>query len=339
MEGTKIMAEMRMGKRILIVTNDSTVFQVRNRLTTPFETFGGRVTEVKNLVKRLDTAVDDKGRKLCDVSFGVITTKYGFVPGNYQIMDYPDVMSDKEGYRKAEEERGFVEQTSFLTRPFDKTILCVPNDMFEMFLEHDGIGYGKLIAVTSPRFKEECEKRGWTWLERRGARVGDANADEIERLVRELCSQRAVGILELEEASLQGCSSSVAPDPSGRGNDPVAGHDYGKRVLSACGSRGAESTRMPRFLRQFRIGPRLPVGDAPHGVHDIHEEPRSAVAQREFEPFSPSGKVFVDLTCGLRQRIRLALLHGGKVLGGQVEPDKIPIPVLCDADPTDECEE
>lgn len=339
MEGTKIMAEMRMGKRILIVTNDSTVFQVRNCLTTPFETFGGRVTEVKNLVKRLDTAVDDKGRKLCDVSFGVITTKYGFVPGNYQIMDYPDVMSDKEGYRKAEEERGFVEQTSFLTRPFDKTILCVPNDMFEMFLEHDGIGYGKLIAVTSPRFKEECEKRGWTWLERRGARVGDANADEIERLVRELCSQRAVGILELEEASLQGCSSSVAPDPSGRGNDPVAGHDYGKRVFSACGSRGAESTRMPRFLRQFRIRPRLTVGDAPHGVQNIREELRSAVAQREFELPSPSGKVFVDLTCGLRQRIRLALFHGGKVLGGQVEPDKIPIPVLCDADPTDECEE
>lgn len=188
-EETKIMAEMKMGKRILVVTNDSTVFLVKNRLSTPYEMFGGRVTEVKNLVKRLDTAVDDKGRKLVDVSFGVITTKFGFVPGNYQIIDYPDVMSDKKGYQEAEEQKQFVEQTSFLTRPFDKTILCVPNDMFQMFLDYDGIANGKLIAVTSPRFKDECEKRGWTWLERKGARVGDANADEIERLVREMCSQ------------------------------------------------------------------------------------------------------------------------------------------------------
>lgn len=186
---TKIMAELKMGKRILIVTNDSTVFLVRNRLSTPYEMFGGRVTEVKNLVRRLDTATDDRGRKLCDVSFGVITTKYGFVPGNYQIMDYPDVMSDKKGYEEAEARKQFVEQTSFLTRPFDKTVICVPNDMFQMFLDYDGIDNGKLIAVTSPRFKDECERRGWTWLERRGARIGDANADEIERLVRELCSE------------------------------------------------------------------------------------------------------------------------------------------------------
>ena len=61
--------------------------------------------------------------------------------------------------------------------------------MFQMFLDYDGIANDKLIAVTSPRFKDECEKRGWTWLERKGARVGDANADEIERLVREMCSQ------------------------------------------------------------------------------------------------------------------------------------------------------
>ena len=47
---------------------------------------------------------------------------------------------------------------------------------------------GVLIAVTSPDFKEECEKRNWTFLERRGARVGNDNADEIERIVRELCA-------------------------------------------------------------------------------------------------------------------------------------------------------
>ncbi|MDO5853002.1 MAG: hypothetical protein Q4Q62_02860 [Thermoplasmata archaeon] len=185
---TPVYAEMKLDKRILIVTNDSTVFLMRNRIASAFEMFGGRVTEVKNLVKRLDTAVDEKGRKLCDVSFGVITTQYGFVPGNYQITDYADVMSDKAGYIAADERRHFVEQTSFLMKPFDKVVLCVPNDMFQMFLDRGEMPDGTLIAVTSPRFKEACEQHGWTWMERKGARVGDANADEIERIVRELCS-------------------------------------------------------------------------------------------------------------------------------------------------------
>lgn len=185
---TKIYAETKLMKRILIVTNDSTVFLVKNRIATAFELFGGRVTEVKNLVKRLDTAVDDRGQKLCDVSFGVITTKYGFVPGNYQIMEYLNVMSNREEYLQADLDKNFVSQTSFMTRPFDKVIMCVPKDMFSMFLDADEIEHGKVIAVTSPEFREECEKRGWTFLERKGARVGDANADEIERLVRELCA-------------------------------------------------------------------------------------------------------------------------------------------------------
>ncbi len=183
---------MRLGKRILVVTNDSTVF-LKRALSTPWEIFGGRVTEVKNLVERLDTAVDGKGGKLCDVSFGVITTKYGFVPANYNILPYDGVMSDRKGYEEADGRKHFVEQTSFLTRPFDKVVMCVPNDMFEMFLDRGQIEDGKLIAVTSPRFREECERRGWTWLERRGARVGSGNADEIERLVRELCSPRGRG--------------------------------------------------------------------------------------------------------------------------------------------------
>ena len=184
----RIAAETKLRQRVLVVTNDSTVFLVRNRIDTAYNMFGGRVTEVKNLVRRLDEAVRDDGSKLCDVSFGVITTRYGFVPGNYQIMEYPDVMSTREEYEAADAARDFVAQTSFLTKPFDKVVMCVPKDMFAMFLEADAIDDGKLIAVTSPDFREECERRGWTWLERRGARVGDANADEIERLVREMCA-------------------------------------------------------------------------------------------------------------------------------------------------------
>ncbi len=184
----QIYTETKLMPRVLVVTNDSTVFLTQNRIDTAFNMFGGRATEVKNLVKRLDTAVKEDGSKLCDVSFGVITTKYGFVPGNYQIMAYSEVMSSRDDYIKADARKDFITQTSFITRPFDKVIMCVPKAMFEMFLEADQIAPGKLIAVTSPDFKEECEKRDWVFLERRGARVGDANADEIERLVRELCA-------------------------------------------------------------------------------------------------------------------------------------------------------
>ena len=45
---TKLFVEAKIGKRILIVTNDSTVFLVKNRLATAFDIFGGRVTEVNH---------------------------------------------------------------------------------------------------------------------------------------------------------------------------------------------------------------------------------------------------------------------------------------------------
>lgn len=184
----RIYAETKTYTRVLVVTNDSTVFNVRKRLCAASDMFGGRVTEVRNLVDRLDSAVDDRGRKLCEVSFGIITTRYGFVPGSYQITDYPEVMSDRAGYEEADARKGYVEQTSFLMRPFDLTVLCVPNDMFAMFLDRGEMPDGRVVAVTSQRFKAECEAHGWVWLERRGARVGSANADEIERVVRERCA-------------------------------------------------------------------------------------------------------------------------------------------------------
>jgi hypothetical protein len=183
------MTDLHMSKRILIVTNDSTVFKDKNRLLSAFEMFEGRATEVKNLVARLDLAKTETGSKLCDVSYGVITSKYGFVPGNYMITGYDDVMDSKEDYIAVNDEKGYVEQVSYLTRPFDKVIFCMPKEMFRLFLEADGIDNGKLIAVTNPEFEEECRKRDWVYLERKGARVGSENADRIEQLVRELCKQ------------------------------------------------------------------------------------------------------------------------------------------------------
>ncbi len=189
MKMTKYYTDLHLNKRILIVTNDSTVFKDKRKLLSAFEMFEGRATEVKNLVARLDTAVDDNGEKLCDVSYGVISTRFGFVPGNYMVTGYDDVMDSKEDYIRINEEKEYVDRVAYLTRPFDKVVFCIPKEMFRLFLGPDLIEDGKLIAVTNPEFKEECEKRGWTYLERNGARVGKENADKIEEIIRELCKQ------------------------------------------------------------------------------------------------------------------------------------------------------
>jgi hypothetical protein len=185
----QLMTDLHLNKRILIVTNDSKVFKDKNRLLSAFEMLEGRATEVKNLVARLDAATDDKGRKLCDVSYGVISARYGFVPGNYMITGYDETMDTAEEYKAVDARKGYVEQVSYLTRPFDKTIFCIPKEMFRLFLEFDGIENGKIIAITSPDFEEECKKRDWVYLERKGARVGNENADKIEQIVRKLCKQ------------------------------------------------------------------------------------------------------------------------------------------------------
>lgn len=183
-----LMTETVLKKRILIITNDSTVFKDKRRLLSAWEMFEGRVTEVKNLVARLDTAVDGKGEKLCDVSFGIISTKYGFVPGNYMVTGYDDVMCDAAGYQECQDRKQYIEQISYLTQPFDLVVFCIPKDMFRMFLDADQIRDGIVVAVTSPEFKDRVEAKNWHFLERSGARVGSENADEIERIVRELCA-------------------------------------------------------------------------------------------------------------------------------------------------------
>jgi len=182
------MTDLHMKKRILVVTNDSKVFKDKNRLLSAFEMFEGRTTEVKNLVARLDTAEDENGKKLCDVSYGVITARYGFVPGNYMVTGYEETMDTAEEYKAVDAKKQYVEQVSYLTQPFDKTIFCIPKEMFRLFLDADLIADGKLIAVTNPEFEDECKKRGWTYLERKGARVGNENADRIEEIIRELCA-------------------------------------------------------------------------------------------------------------------------------------------------------
>ena len=76
-------------KQVLVITNDSTVF-LTDRWVSAYEMFGGRVTEVKNLVERLS--------EHAQVSFGIISGQYGFVPANYVVMRYSNVPSCREEF-------------------------------------------------------------------------------------------------------------------------------------------------------------------------------------------------------------------------------------------------
>ena len=161
-------------KRILVISNDSTVF-LSNGFVSAFEMFGGRLTEVKNLVARLND--------VCDISFAIISGEFGFIPANYVVRRYDRVPSCKEDYEELQERKDFVGQTRFITQAFDRVIVCVPKDMFAMLIP--ALPKGKVIAVTNECFKEECERNGWTYYPRKGARVGDANADAIVKQIEE----------------------------------------------------------------------------------------------------------------------------------------------------------
>ena len=166
---------------ILVVTNDSTVFSKKG-IVEAMNIFGGRLTEVRNLY--LELLEKSKGHpRETVVSFGIISTKYGFVPGNYCIMEYGDVMSCREDYERVEREKQYLEMLKGASTFYEKVVVCVPKDMFSMMLESEVFGDGTVIAVTHPDFKGECERRGWTHMARSGARVGRSNAEEIVKML------------------------------------------------------------------------------------------------------------------------------------------------------------
>lgn len=155
-------------KRVLVISNDSTVF-LKDGFVSAFEMFGGRLTEVKKLVERLND--------VCDISFAIISGKFGFIPANYVIRKYDFVPSCKEDYEKLQAEKDFVGMTRELTQIFDRVIVCVPKDMFAMLIP--ALPQGRVIAVTNEIYKDVCAKYGWSFYLRNGARVGNENADAI----------------------------------------------------------------------------------------------------------------------------------------------------------------
>ena len=161
---------------VLVITNDSTVFTTK-RWVSAEEMFAGRMTEVKNLVSSLS--------EVSSVSFGIISGKYGFIPSNYVVMPYDNVPECKEDYEELQNRTDYAGKIEFVTRGFfDRIVVCVPKDMFALI--KDSLPDDKVIAVTNPCYEEECSRRGWTYLHRNGARVGNENAKRIREIVESL---------------------------------------------------------------------------------------------------------------------------------------------------------
>ncbi len=179
-------AAPRTGKKnILIVTNDSEV-TISNKLEAAGDLFGGRVTEIREFVKSLEEEFGEEGSNTMNISFGLITTFFGFVPSNYSIYRYKYAMSNKEEYLLTQKERDYAGRLEYVSRGFDKVIICVPKEMFRILVDNDALHNGKIIAVTSKDFKGLCEEREWIYLERKGARLGKKNAEKVRNYLREL---------------------------------------------------------------------------------------------------------------------------------------------------------
>lgn len=160
--------------RVLVITNDSAVF-LKNGLCSAEEMFGGRVREVRNFCDRLSS--------VCDVSFGVISGRFGFVPGSYTIMPYGEITDTPEAYVELQMRKDYATKINMVSRIFDRTIVFVPKAMMAVLLDSDAFP-GKVIAVTDGMFREYFEERGWSWYGRSGARIGRENADRIFKEVK-----------------------------------------------------------------------------------------------------------------------------------------------------------
>ena len=161
---------------VLVITNDSTVFLTK-RWVSAFEMFGGRITEVEKLVCDIED--------ICHVSFGIISGRFGFIPADYVVMPYDNVPSCKEDYEEAQERTDYAGKIRQMITPiYDRIVVCVPKDMFAII--KDSLPDGRVIAVTNEIYKDECERRGWTYLPRVGARVGNENRDKILEIIRNL---------------------------------------------------------------------------------------------------------------------------------------------------------
>jgi len=177
--------------RVLVITNDSTVF-LKNGLCSAAEMFGGRVKEVRNFCNRLSA--------VCDVSYGMISGRFGFVPGEYTIMPYDEITDTPEAYVELQERKDYATKINIVSRPFDRIIVFVPKAMMALLLDNDAFPRN-VTAVTDEMFREHFINNGWSWHKRSGARIGKENADRIFDEIKEEAKQ-----LEKKRGPISGAS-------------------------------------------------------------------------------------------------------------------------------------
>ena len=156
---------------VLVITNDSTVFRYEE--ASAEEMFGGRVTEVRNLKNRLS--------EKCNTLFSIISGKYGLIPGNEKIVKYSYVPDSLSEYSETEKRTGFAKAVSDATKDFDVTLIFIPKEMFRMIIKEQL--HGTVIAATSLEFKEQFQRNGGRFYERKGARIGKQNAEDIVNFI------------------------------------------------------------------------------------------------------------------------------------------------------------
>lgn len=172
-------------KSLLIVTNDSEVF-LSKKLESAGDLFGGRVTEIKNFVKSMEDEFGKEGNNTWTISFGIISTLFGFVPSTYCIAHYSYAMNNKEQYQAVQDKKDYAGTLEYVSRGYDKVLVCVPKEMFRIMVDNFAFHKGKVIAVTSKEFEDVCKEHDWILLERKGARLGNENAEKVRQIIRDI---------------------------------------------------------------------------------------------------------------------------------------------------------
>jgi len=157
--------------RILIVTNDGTVFLKDEGKAE--EILGGRVREVLDLKRSLSDGHD--------VSLALISGRYGLISGDRVISQYSNAPDTSAGYAELQTRTDYAGRLKVMSRSFDMTMVFVPKDMMRILIAGGSLPRNTL-AVTSPEFIDVFEKNGWKFLERKGARIGNKNAESIRSL-------------------------------------------------------------------------------------------------------------------------------------------------------------
>lgn len=152
--------------RILLITNDSTVF-LSDRSKAK-DIFGGRVTEVKGFLDRLERY---------DITFKIVTGRYGLVDGNDVISKYQEVADSEIKYKELQKRLDYASSIKD-AGSYDFIIILLPKGMVRILIENDAL-HGNIMAVTSLEFLKIFKERGWHHFERKGARIGKKNAENM----------------------------------------------------------------------------------------------------------------------------------------------------------------